>query len=445
MDAMKPTPETEPDVSSLRCRTRWLRVGQIVLLILLVAYLLAFGWGYGMLRSEQAKIAEAGASLDVNSYLPSGVPREDNATSWLEVASLLYEAQAEEAKAGKEFRNLIFPLTPEQVERVRAVLASSELLLTHLDRARACSQASFADVHGTWSEVVAAGPNYRCRQALADLLRARTLLALSENDPDHAAQDIEDMFRLANWCATEHPSLIAGLMAIHIVCRACDLVQDMLRVGPPSAPLREPLVAAAVLARKGIDLPRYVAFERACTDRIWREGRFQVGDTGEGWFGSPTFRWLYRYPLRPVMLADRAAYLAMMRKGAERVMQPCYRLPPREQDDPLPWYAFLSVRLSPWSVPLAARRDRMIAAVDFLAIAMLLEDYRESKGSYPSTLAHLDVEPRIDPFTGERYRYSSNGTGYTLTSLAAPWFPPADDPQLAGLAAGNGDLVWHVP
>jgi hypothetical protein len=156
---------------------------------------------------------------------------------------------------------------------------------------------------------------------------------------------------------------------------------------------------------------------------------------------------LLDYPLRPYLLMDTAALINEMTEMMEQSERPSY-LQPRDylsSDPGFTWWALFTNMLIPNLAGASSRRDHALAGIDMMKIAFELEDYREEEGEYPESLDVLEGERRIDPFSGEGYRFRKTEEGYMVWSISAN---REDD---GGYEPGEmedwkmvGDIVWKV-
>lgn len=154
--------------------------------------------------------------------------------------------------------------------------------------------------------------------------------------------------------------------------------------------------------------------------------------------------WAYEYPLRPLFLADHAAYLRLLFGLRQSVASPkSTRLEPSAHEKCIPRTAVLTRLTFPALGPAIARLEEYEVRVQIAGLGFALEDYRSRYGKYPHSLEALGLpqEATTDRFNGAQFLYRTEGDHVVLYSVGKNRI---DD---GAITAGQGkadDLVWRI-
>jgi hypothetical protein len=298
-------------------------------------------------------------------------------------------------------------------------------------------------------------PNYLGILRIASLLRARGEVALGEGRPAAAADDIIRLYRLTGWSARMTSSMVGTLIAAAISHQADLLVASALGRSGFDREARARILAAARLNDPRELLNRAIAFEWASgytnmMDPRMPESIFGTNGTGN----EKSIAWVAKVPGWRIWLLWNAE-LTVRRYGAFwpvgemlAYRRSAARLDLAEPELPR-WAILARVLLDPSDDNLFARRDLWQASADHLEIAIAMEEFRERRGAYPDRLAELSLpgQPRVDPFSGEPYRYQPEENGYVLYSVGKNREDNHGERGYDGegkLDYERGDWVWRV-
>ena len=177
-------------------------------------------------------------------------------------------------------------------------------------------------------------------------------------------------------------------------------------------------------------------------DRI-REGGMTVGVTDD-YLGQIAAA-VYSSPVgAPWMNMDEATYAEVMARMAEASALPYYEARPIlegiEADvEALPITRLISRTMLPALTRAARAQARHEVHLDLMQLGLLVEQHHAEHGVYPESLNTITGgQQPLDPFTGEPYRYSLSGDGFTLYSLGSNL---TDDGGRHNY--NDGDIVWR--
>ena len=345
------------------------------------------------------------------------------------------------------------PLTAEDRALLRDRLAPFSSILADLEQPlREIEEARFAGDYGGLAPEIREWPNVVGVLQIAKLIRARGELAVAEGRCADGADDAAGSYRLAYWLASGSVPITSSAGARRIAEEAGLLVQSLLEGCETDSSMRarirtearrsDParLITQAIRAQRA-DTFSWVLRPESWIDR--RDGK--DGKKPNPWFvGAPGWKsWLFWNA--EVLLEKYAESEAIYAQPA------CRRREAEARLDVLgiPRAAVVMKVLYSSSVEMYDARDRWLASLDLLDIALGLEDFHDQHGSYPATLADagLGLEQRIDPFSGKPYLYRREGSGYRLYSV---WLNFIDDGGIriasnkGGVDRQLGDGLWRI-
>jgi hypothetical protein len=276
--------------------------------------------------------------------------------------------------------------------------------------------------------------------------------------PDHALEDLQTCFRIADHLKSE-PQLICALLRNAILNIAMQVVwegtEDNLWSASQLSVIqgelsRIDLLASSKLAwqgeRQGLITVWTATSENQPTPKFWtdvNERRVHLGALGRGWF--------YRNML----------VLCQFESGIVDAQDPlAHRVFPENLIDPVAWLEGMRLRkdLIMAQIALPALTDQVIrtaklqALVDEGMVVCSLERHRLDKGQYPDRLdaltpGYLQVMPH-DLVTGTPLHYTRQGDTFTLYQVG--WNGKDDGGGIGWAGEGKerkidpakGDWVW---
>lgn len=265
-------------------------------------------------------------------------------------------------------------------------------------------------------------PNLMGSMRLAGLLRARGEVALAEGRVVDAWQSARWLYRFAYWHASSMNTLIHTLVGRALV-RQADVFTLVLLAENGGDPAAVAAARAATLAEaRRIDpLPLFekaLYAEQAAMFSTLKDSRPLPDSLYDGSERPFTDRFRNWRPFRDYNAARYLEWSVASFKGCE---QPAFRRKVAKMPVPqLPSWATPAATMTIDCESYANHRDLLLASTHMREIAFALEEARQRSGRYPATLAEAgeQIAGRVDPFSGEGYRYVLEGAGYRLYSLS---------------------------
>ena len=411
---------------------RWLRavikVSLCLLLVLILAYI-SMSLYFGIrLKATLDEMRAQGEPLTVQEVCEryAGPPKENAAPLYLDALA--------QVKDPTSYNNIPASGQEGDLSKVREALEGDALALRLLLAASTRPRCQF-DVDG--DPGMSRLKRFSNMRSLARMLGCAVVVAAEDEQIEEAYRRVLAGLKLAELVAMD-PVLISQLVSYAIRAIIGHAAKAPLSKAPPPAALRDELSAAMV----GRDLPEEFAIclrgERAMALAIIQGPRFPAA--------------------RPLRYAWQFGYLRVTNRFIARASQP-YRLRGEGESDAvrsLPWYCLFGKML--WDAFSRAKmtRDKTIAKLALLHIAMGLEVYHREKGSYPEALAALRTELKWtvpeDIFSGREYAYRTEGKRFLLYSfgpdldddagrpLGIQIYMPGDKATV--MKSEDGDLMW---
>lgn len=417
---------------------------RLLVFLLLVIFLAAARAGLSYYLTSRLTAAEAsyqGPSLQVADHLDRKAP-VPNGWDSVEVTQLLLEGQAglrPSVAGGTRMQdpeitdiNVRLRLAEREGRRVNAEdLAQFRKTLDRLDGQlvhllgaleNAPEARYFGKTDGLPIEYEI--PNLMGTMRLAGLLRARGEVALAEGRVVDAWQSARWLYRFAYWHASSMNTLIHTLIGRALVRQAdaFSLVLLAENGGDPAA-VAEAKSATLAEARRIDPLPLFekaLYAEQAAMFSTLKDTRplptslYDIS-VSEKPFAARFVNW------RPFRDYNAARYLEWSVASSKSCQEPAFRRRDAKIPvTPLPSWVAPAAVLTLDCDSYANHRDLLLASTHMREIAFALEEARQRTGRYPATLAEAgeQVVGRVDPFSGESYRYVLDGAGYRLYSLS---------------------------
>ena len=154
--------------------------------------------------------------------------------------------------------------------------------------------------------------------------------------------------------------------------------------------------------------------------------------------------WAYRNPLRPLLVADYAAYLRFMLGIRKVILDPqAGEREAKKLVEEIPRTALLT-RLTSGSFANVARKLHEVeVSLDLAVLGLHAEKFRIANGHYPQSLAEIPWEGTLprDPFTGGDLHYKADGGNLLIYSVGPDLVDNHGNPAKV---KGERDIVWSV-
>jgi len=401
----------------------------IVVVGLSGAYGFALARSAAKLREAYAALEADGRPMDAAEMLPPNVPDAQN-------AALLYERAAAALKRQQAPRKTLlehlsdlsrraFKDSPEPEDRAELErLIKQDFVvraLADIEQGTLLPGCRFnRDYRGG---LLADLPMSKDVRGLTRLLAARARLEAEGGDPHKAWQTVRTQLKFAG-ALRDEPTCDSQFTRVIMINYSCRIIQWLCEGTPPDEDEyrevenllkgldgNDPLVRAMDAERllKGewlFNLPHNELYE-ALSENPWAGGEAPV------FLRRLAFRFI---AFRPRLLADHAAYLQRMRKGAQLFEGPYV---PRgtegyEEIWNVPEHYLLTHDLSPMLEFIHRYYCKTMTDLRLTRAGLGLLRYRQAHGAYPERLDALGLEGLIDPFTDEPLRYRNEGEGFLV-------------------------------
>ena len=284
-------------------------------------------------------------------------------------------------------------------------------------------------------------------------------LKASDGDPTGAVADLVACSRAASFDMND-PLLISWLVGVAVDQLSVHMAQEALAALPESAfraeewqDLREQWAQNASNARG--NLARALDGERTgFGDWIFKkvlQNGYSLGDLVADQLQaiSPKsgdvrpFFLAYQYPLRPLLVADRTAYLRFMLRMRERAENFSPGEPDENPRDGIPKTAILTRLAAGGMEGSLPRLGEYLVQMQLAQLGLSLESFRAKTGSYPNSLEALPLPPgaTTDPFTGKPFAYKADADNVLVYSFGKD---RADDSGNSKWNNSRRDVVWQV-
>ncbi len=438
------------------------------IVLLAGAYLLWSDTEAGALHRVQAQIKAGGLPTVEADFFPQIPPADRNAAPLLQKAAGLVKAMPEDDVLSRCFpgsaveKNNTALLSGKRREDVRNYLrdpAAGEVVQLLMEAATKDGCFFGRDYSkGAFLELPEISPMMK---AVRLLLNHSWMLA-DYGDVEGAADGIRAAVRISNFYMQD-PVLISWLVGV--ACEQMSLSAMMSLCGTAEAPAPGVLELLEVVVKESrsktrASLVRAFDGERAffggsifeaLLSRKTGPSEMQaltglVNMSGqEKWGGMAAVIWLYQVPLRPMLIADEAAYLRFMLAARSKILDPnSSGREPGKLVEQIPRTAVLTRLAAPALEPTIRKGLEVEALLDLARIGLNAEKFRIANGHYPRSLADLPWEGPLpqDPFAGGDFRYREESGGNLFIYSVGPDL--IDNQGVPGNAKGKRDIVWSV-
>ncbi|UCD51498.1 MAG: hypothetical protein JSW27_02480 [Phycisphaerales bacterium] len=470
----------------MRRRSKQILIGIAVIVVALgVTYALALARSKARLRGAYAALKQDGRPTRATDVVPPEVPDAQNAAPLYREAARLLKGQS--APKNKQLREYLAGLASSYVggrlepeERAefdelmaREVVVSALATLEEASRRPACQFDHDYD-NGLYRDVRAAKPTHPLMRRhqdefrpgdlrhLACLWGARAYLEAQAGRASQAWDRVQAQFKFAEALRRE-PVLAGHFPRFSTVGDLCRLIRRLSETAPPDegsyqkietllqdqtdiAPLVSALDAERLLRGEWLfALPCDQLYEA-----LQRDGLFPSPE------GVPEALPRFEFRLatfRPRFIAAHAAYLEMMRRGAQMLEGPYF---PRNSQthqrfSNLAGHSFLTNRLAPMLQLEKEFHCDMVAQVNMTRAGLALLRYRQTHGTFPDSLDALNLEDLLDPFAEAPLHYRAEEAGFVVYSVGEDQQDNGGTPRQRRTTSDPRyktppyDLVWRFP
>jgi len=284
--------------------------------------------------------------------------------------------------------------------------------------------------------------------ALRDLIRilgAKACIEAEAGRSNAAWELVQTQLRLADALRTE-PVLIGQLVRIALVRHSCDTIKKLCEIAPPngqqSGDLEDllksfddvrPLVHAVdgerlLFGEWAFDLPKGELLRQ----HAWDDWPHDIMAAMKTWF-------------KPTFLAYHTAYLRIMHESAQLIEQPYSPERARAVEEIIEKESRgLAQALVPAMAQVKKHHASMQADICVTRAGLALLRNKQTGGTFPETLAALDSDDVMDPFSGGPLLYRSKPDGFVLYSIGPDQKDNGGSPKQPKQET-DYDIVWQLP
>ena len=282
---------------------------------------------------------------------------------------------------------------------------------------------------------------------LARIFCAKAYLEAEAGNPNTAWNMVPTHFKSADALRTE-PSLISQLVRIQMIRLSCDTIKKLCEIAPPNVQqtsniqnllndlddirtLIYSIDAERLLFGEWVfNLPKYKLFNLNLHNN-------QQDDRGL------IFRLLYYgIILKPVFLADHAAYLRYMHEGARFAEQPYSPKEAEVLEKGLQKKRhILTNMLAPALFRVKQIHYEMTSELRITQAGLALLQYKQTEDTFPATLEALKLQNTKDPFSDGLLLYKTKGQGFVLYSVGPDQKDNDGSPRQKNQET-DWDIVW---
>jgi hypothetical protein len=408
----------------MRKRTvKILKIIAVILVVLSLLYAIAVGVSAAKLNRVYADLRKDGRPMRQADVLPPRVPDEDNAALLYESAALLLKAQPapegnllEYLDAGSSDMgpkpttegNLLEYLGSLSDKFIKDTLDPDKLVeLQQLIDQDIVTQALSIVEQGTqrpscWFDrnykdgIYTLLPNLPNIRELSRILSAKARLDARAGNPDNA------------W------------KMVHIQLKLADAMRN------------EPMDGERlILGEWAFNLPKSELYKVSSEN-----------EPSEG-ISSIIYRLLVlRTTFKPLFLADRAAYMRLMHKSVELMMDSYSRENANIiENEVQEHHHMLTGMLIPATFKIKELHCEMTAELRITQTGMALLQHKQSRDAFPDTLEALKLQNINDPFSEQPIRYKYQGQGFILYSIGPDQKDNGGSPKQKK-QKDDWDIVW---
>jgi hypothetical protein len=400
------------------------------------------------------QLAASGAPIKATQLAKPPVPDAENAALVYEKAfAAVRVTEDDKIFLRKAISGKLALGDPAIAMRVEGILTNNAKTLQLVHRAAKMPRCDF---HLDWSKGAALTfPQFAPLRNCARLLGLKATMLAHRGRTDQALAVCGDGLRVAK--AGDDPVLIGALVRYAIIAITCRSVEQVLRDSHPSASACRQLAGCVAHVDANAALMSALEGERAMGISIFEqvkaspdpiEAVFELSGQ-DGGKKSPSRAQRSGSFTRWWLASDELTYLELMDRTIKEAPLP-YRKATKihpsvdETLDRLP--AMPPRMLTAILVPVYSRtqvvRDRAIATLGIIEVALLLKAYRAERGGYPQSLQELGginghALP-ADPFSGKPFVYRREGAGFLIYSWGSNL---KDDGGKVGERVDEGDIV----
>jgi hypothetical protein len=421
-----------------------LKIIAIILVVLSLLYAIAVGVSAAKLNRVYADLRKDGRPMRQADVLPPIVPDEDNAALLYESAGLLLKAQP--APEG----NLLEYLGRLSDKFIKDTLDPDKLveLQQLIDQNIVTQRPSYWFNRDYKDGIYTLLPNLPNIRELSRILSAKARIEARAGNPDNAWKMVHTQLKLADTMQNE-PIIVFQLVRIAIIRMACRTIQELCAIAPPNdqqySNVQEILTGLDDTAPmvRAIDGERLLLGEWAFN--LPKNELYKISHDNEYQEDIPGIIYrliVLRIKFKPLLLADRAAYMRFMHKCIQLIEEP-YSL---DREDIVEMEIERTPNMMTKIIAPAIFRVKdiycqMLAELRITRTGLALLQYKQSRDALPENLEALNLENTEDPFSDGPLIYKPQGQDFILYSVG-PDEKDNDGSPKQKKQEKDWDIVW---
>ena len=410
------------------------------------------------LRSIQAQIKQSGLPTSHADLFPKIPPDDRNAATLLKNAAELVRQMPKDSQAllcvpGSFSKNDTAQLPEKEVAAMRAFLAEPAAIkaVKLLSQAARKEECYFARDYAKGVSVEI--PDATSMLSAIHLLLNHSWCLAKDEDIAGAVRKINSGMRIGEFYMND-PVIITWLVGVSCEQRCLSGEMNLIstveltsvEIDDLEMLVKNHRKTVRALLVRAFDGERVFfggsIFERFLSSKISLNNyltAFGATDSKEAIY------WVYQHPLRPLLVADYAAYLRFMLGIRKVILDP--QSGDREAErlaGEIPRTALLTRLVGPGLESLARTLRETEASLDLAILGLNAEKFRIANGHYPQSLAEIPWEGALprDPFTGGDFHYKADGGDLLIYSVGPDLVDNHGNPTKS--AKGEKDIVWSV-
>lgn len=431
-----------------------LKIIAIVLVVLSLIYAIAVGVSAAKLRRAYADLEKDGRPMKQTDVIPPEVPDTENAGLLYESAALLLKAQPapegnlQEYLGGLSGKLIKESLDPDKLTELQQLIEQDVVIqaLSIVEQASHRRSCRFDHDYNAGVNIIM--PNLSHLRRLVFILSAKACLEARSGNPDNAWNIVRIQLRLADALLNE-PILVSQLVRIGSIRLSCRTIRNICEIVPPNEQqyrsIQELLAGFDDVTPmvRAIDGERLLFGEWAFN--LPKNELYQMSYINEYMENTPGIIYkliILRIKFKPLLLADRAAYMRYMHKSVKLFEDPHSHvqadLKEKERHGKL---HMLTSILMPAIFRVKEIHSEMTAELRITRTGLALLQHKQSGDAFPETLEALKLSDTDDPFSTEPLRYKAQGQGFILYSVGPDQKDNGGSPKEKKQKT-DWDIVW---
>ncbi|MFC1794366.1 hypothetical protein ACFL3Q_12355 [Planctomycetota bacterium] len=422
----------------------------IVLVVLSLIYAIAVGVSAAKLRRAYADLKNDNRPMKKADVIPPEVPDTENAALLYESAALLLKAQpAPEGNlqvylGGLSDKFIKKTIEPDKLVELQQLIEQDVVTQALSIVEQGTQRRSYRFDHDYNAGINISRLNLSNLRRLTFILSAKARIEAQAGNLDNAWNMARIQMRLADALLTE-PIIVPQLVRIAIIRMACKTIQELCAIAPPNEQQYrsvEDLLAGldeiAPMVR-AIDGERLLIGEWAFN--LPKNELYKIIQ-GLDLSGIKRRFFIFLTSLKPLFLADRAAYMRYMHKSAQFFEDPNSHVQAdlKEEERHEKLHMQTSI-LAPAIFRVKEIHCEMTAELRITRAGLALLQHKQGRDAFPDTLEALNLNDTDDPFSNEQLRYKTQGQGFILYSIG-PDKKDNDGSPREKKQEKDWDIVW---